>query len=227
MKILVVEECQRTAEQLAKVLTDQHHVVDVVTDGQAGWDLVEAYPYNLLLLDVMLPKLDGINFCQKLRHKHYQMPALLLTAQYCMNEKVRSLDAGADDYMVKPFVLPELLAQIRCLLRRSSQILPPVLVWGGLSLDSNSLRTSFENQPLDLTPKQYCLLELFLRYSARVLTRSMILEHLWSSYDDPPGEDAVKTHIKCLRQKLRAAGAPSNFIQTIYGLGYQLKPINE
>lgn len=225
MKILLLEDNHHTAEQLTEALTNQHYIVDVATDGQAGWELVEAYPYDLVLLNVVLPKLDGINFCHKLRQKRYQMSAILLTDRYVMREKIKGLDAGADAYIAKPLKLPELMAQIRCLLRRSSQMFPPILSWEGLCLDSGTCSTYFENWPLKLTPKQFRLLELFLRCNSRVLTPSTILDHLWS-FEDPPGEDAVKALIKRLRQKLESVGAPSDLIRTIYGLGYHLKPTN-
>lgn len=223
MKILLVEDDQRIAEPLAEALTDQHYVVDIATDGQAGWELVKVFPYDLLLLDVMLPKLDGISLCRELRSQDCRIPILLLTAKDTITDQIMGLDAGADDYVTKPYNLQELTARIRALLRRGSYTLPPVLEWGGIRLDANTCSTTYENQPLELTPKEYRLLELFLRCGSRVLSRSMILEHLWS-FEEPPGEDTVKTHIKRLRQKLRTVGAPNDFVETVYGLGYRLKP---
>ncbi len=223
MKILLVEDDERIAEALAEDLTEQHYLVDVASDGQAGWDLVEAFAYDLLLLDVMLPKLSGIRLCQQLRNCGYSMPILLLTARDTSEDKVIGLDAGADDYVVKPFNLQELAARIRALLRRGSSTSPPVLEWGGLSLDPCTCEVTYAGQPLHPTPKEYCLLELFLRHGRRVFSRSAILEQLWS-FESPPEEETVKAHIKGLRQKLKLVGAPVDFIETVYGLGYRLKP---
>jgi len=222
MKILIVEDDERIAEALAEALADHHYTVDMAADGEAGWDLVEAFPYDLVLLDVMLPKLDGIQFCQQLRECGYRMPVLMLTARDTSMDKVMGLDAGADDYVVKPFDLEELSARIRALLRRGSTTTPPVLKCGPLQLDPSSCEVTYRDRSLNLTPKEYSLLELFLRNRRRVFSRSAILESLWS-FEEPPEEDTVKAHIKGLRQKLKAVGAPANFIETIYGLGYRLK----
>lgn len=138
MRILIVEDDERIAESLTEALTDQRYVVDVATDGEAGWEFVEAFAYDLILLDVMLPKLDGISLCRQLRSRGYYMPVLLLTARDTTTDQVTGLDAGADDYVVKPYKLQELTARIRALLRRGSSSLPPVLEWGSLRLDSST-----------------------------------------------------------------------------------------
>lgn len=222
MRILLVEDDERIAQALAETLIDRNYVVDIATDGEAGWDFVQAFAYDLILLDVMLPKLDGIALCHRLRRASYQMPVLMLTARDTSNDKVMGLDAGADDYVVKPFDLPELAARIRALLRRGNSSTPPILEWENLCLDPSTCHVTYLGQALHLTPKEYGLLELLLRNTSRVLSRSSILEHLWS-YDDPPGEETIKVHLKDLRKKLKAAGAPADLIQTIYGLGYRLK----
>lgn len=223
MRILIVEDDERIAESLAEAFTDQHYVVDVATDGQAGWEFVESFTYDLILLDMMLPKLDGISLCRQLRSGGYLMPILLLTARDTTSDQVMALDAGADDYVVKPYKLQELMARIRALLRRGSSTLPTVLEWGNLRLDSSSCDVTYKAQPVQITAKEYRLLELFLRRGCRVFSRSAILENLWS-FEEPPGEDTVKAHIKRLRQKLKVVGAPDDFIETVYGLGYRLKP---
>lgn len=223
MRILIVEDDSRIAESLAEAFTDQHYVVDVASDGQAAWDFVGTLNYELILLDVMLPKLDGISLCRQIRSHGYRMPILLLTARDTTTDQVAGLDAGADDYVVKPYKLQELMARIRALLRRGSFLLPPVLEWGSLRLDPNTCDVRYEEQPVQTTPKEYRLLELFLRRGCRVFSRSAILENLWS-FEEPPGEDTVKAHIKRLRQKLKVVGAPDDFIETVYGLGYRLKP---
>ncbi|BAY07656.1 response regulator [Calothrix sp. NIES-2098] len=223
MKILVVEDDELLAEVLSEILTNQNYAVEVATDGIAGQDLIETYDYDLVLLDVMLPKLDGISLCRHIRSQGLQMPVLLLTGCDSSHEKAIGLDAGADDYVVKPFDEEELVARVRALLRRGGKTSQPVLEWGNLRLDPSSCEVTYERDLLALTPKEYALLELFLRNSRRVFSCGMILEHLWS-YDDTPGEEAVRTHIKGLRMKLRNVGAPNDLIETVYGIGYRLKP---
>lgn len=222
MRILLVEDDECISKTLEKVLGSQHYVVDVATDGLLGWELVEAFTYDLILLDVILPKLDGIKLCQKLRSHNYQTPVLLLTAQNSSSDKVMALDAGADDYVVKPFDISELLARIRVLLRRRNSLILPVLEWENLNLDPSSCEVTYRGNVLNLTAKEYRLLELFLRNGNLVLSRSAILEHLWS-VEEAPKEDTVTAHIKGLRQKLTQAGAPTGLIETVYGLGYRLK----
>jgi len=221
MRILLVEDDDRITRGLSEALADQNYVVDIADDGEAGWDFIEAAPYDLILLDVMLPKLDGIALCRKLRQNGHRTPVLMLTARDTSQDKVLGLDVGADDYVVKPFDLQELMARVRALLRRGDARTPPVLEWGPLRLDPNTCEVTYGENSLHLTPKEYGLLELFLRSNPRVLSRDAILDHLWS-FEDTPGEDTVKTHLRRLRQKLKAAGAPANFIETVYGLGYRL-----
>ena len=222
MRILLAEDDERIAESLAEALTDQHYVVDIAADGQEGWDFVEAFAYDLLLLDVTLPKLDGISLCRQLRSRDYRVPILLLTARDTTADQVAGLDAGADDYVLKPYKLQELSARIRALLRRGNSSLSPVMQWGNLQIDPNTCQATYESRPLQLTPKEYRLLELLLRNGVRVLSRRVILENLWS-FEDPPEDDAVKALVKRLRQKLKVAGAPDDFVATAYGLGYHLK----
>ncbi|MCV3216297.1 response regulator transcription factor, partial [Plectonema radiosum NIES-515] len=222
MKILLVEDDEFVAEALVAVLNHQNYVVEVAPDGETAWDLVETYDYDLILLDVILPKLDGISLCHKIRLHGLQMPIMLLTGCDSSHEKATGLDAGADDYLVKPFDQEELIARVRALLRRGIIPSQPVLEWGNLRLDPTSCEVTYAEQPLSLTPKEYALLELFLRNTHRVFSCGMIIEHVWS-YDDAPGEEAVRTHIKGLRMKLRSVGAPGNLVETVYGIGYRLK----
>jgi DNA-binding response OmpR family regulator len=222
MKILLVEDDVSLAEALMEALTDQRYVVDAVNDGEAGWAQTQAIDYDLILLDVMLPKLDGISLCQRLRTHNYNSPILMMTARDTSADKVTGLDAGADDYVVKPIDLPELLARVRALLRRGTTSASPVLEWGGLKLNPSTYEVTYNNQPLHLTPKEYSLLELFLRSGRRVLSRSLLIEHIWS-LEAPPSEDTVKAHIKSLRNKLKHVSAPNDLIETVHGLGYRLK----
>lgn len=222
MKLLLVEDDKEISELLVEVLAGEQYLVDLAIDGESGWDFVETCDYDLILLDVMLPKLNGVDLCRRLRAKEYQMPILMLTAQDSTQAQIDGLDAGADDYVVKPYKLGELLARIRALLRRKTVSVSPVLQWGDLSLDSNTCQVTYKNQALKLTPKEYRLLELFLRNGSNLLSRSKILDNLWS-FDEPPDENTVKAHMRRLRQKLSKAGAADDFIETVYGLGYRLK----
>ncbi len=225
MKILLVEDDEIIAKTLENILTNHHYAVDIASDGEMGWKFVEAFGYDLILLDVILPKLDGIKFCQQLRKHHNQTPVMLLTAQNSHTHKVIGLDAGADDYLVKPFEVSELLARIRVLLRRKSVPIQAILQWENLCLNPASCDVTYKGKLLNLTPKEYRLLELFLRNSNSVLSRSKILDYLWS-VEEAPKEDTVTAHIKGLRQKLKEAGAESDLIETVYGLGYRLKQPN-
>ncbi|NET43791.1 response regulator [Okeania sp. SIO2B3] len=226
MKILVVEDDRFIAETLADALTEQLFVVDITTDGQAGWEQAQACDYDLILLDVMLPKLDGITLCQKLRYINKNIPILLLTACNNNQDKVKGLNAGADDYVVKPFNLEELLARIRALLRRGNESASLIKKWGNLCLNPQNCEVTYNNKQLNLTPKEYEILNLFMHNHQRIFNCSAILDKVWS-WEETPTEDTVRAHIKGLRNKLKAVGAPSDLIETVYGLGYRLKQVGE
>ena len=226
MRILVVEDDEFVAYALTAVLSSQNYAVEVASDGQVAWDLVQTFNYDLIILDLILPKLDGISLCRQIRFQGLKTPILLLTGRDSSHDKAVGLDAGADDYLVKPFDSEELFARVRALLRRGGLASQPVLEWGDLQLDPSSCEVTYAQKQLALTPKEYALLELFLRNSRRVFSCGMILEHLWS-YEDTPSEEAVRTHIKGLRQKLKAAVGKSDLIETVYGIGYRLKPLEK
>jgi len=222
MKILLVEDDEATVDLLTSVLTSDRHTVNIATDGQMGLMLAETYAYDLILLDVLVPKLDGISLCRQLRAEGLQMPILLLTAKDSQTDKVIGLNAGADDYVVKPFDLEELKARIRALLRRSSAPMSTILTWEHLRLDPDANEVTYKHVPIALTPKEFSILELFLRHPHRVFSRSAIIDRLWS-LEESPAESAVTTHIKDLRQKLKAGGMATDLIETVYGLGYRLR----
>jgi DNA-binding response OmpR family regulator len=224
MRILIVEDDIQLAEILTEALIDTQYVVDVAKDGETAWDWVKTFEYDLVLLDITLPKLDGVSFCQRLRQYNATLPVLMLTARDTIADKITGLDAGADDYMVKPFDLQELMARIRALLRRGKSTLSADLVWENLRLNSSTYEVTYQEKPLHLTPKEYALLELLVSNGRRVLSRAGIIERIWS-LEDTPTEETVKSHIKSLRQKLRNAEAPEDFIETVYGLGYRLKQL--
>lgn len=223
MKILIVEDDATIANLIAEALTQQRYTVEVVHDGVSGLEYLEASVFDLLILDLGLPQMDGITLCQNIRKKAYSLPILILTARDTSTDKVMGLDAGADDYIVKPFDLPELMARVRALLRRKQLPFSSSLSWGELILNPDNARVTYRGQELHLTPKEYAILEVLLRSSSRILTRADIINHAWS-FDEVPGEETVKVHLRSLRNKLKAAGAPPNFIETIYGFGYRLNP---
>ena len=223
MRILLVEDDESVAKILQKVLTDEHYAVDVATDGRSGWQLASGTHYDLVILDVVLPELDGLEFCRQLRDENYSMPVLFVTALNASSKKVAGLNAGADDYITKPFELEELLARVRALLRRVNTAVALSLQWGALQLEVNSREVTYQDQTLLLTPKEYAILKLFLRNPTQAFSRQAILDNLWS-YSDSPGEETVTSHIKLLRRKLRKAGAPADFIETVYWVFYRLKP---
>lgn len=221
MRILLVDDDEALMESLATRLIHQRYAVDIAVNGGSGESFMDLFHYDLVVLDLMLPDGDGIEFCRQFRAAGYANPLMILTAKESTDQKVSALDAGADDYVVKPFDFDELCARIRALLRRDSQGLPTVLQWGPLTLDPSTYETTFAGQLIRLTPKEFSMMELFLRHPHRVYSLSSIIEDLWS-FEDPPGEDAIRTHIKGLRRKLQAAGAPKALIKTVYGLGYRL-----
>lgn len=231
MKILLVEDDPLLSKVLTNVLEANRYVIDVAIDGQAGLDLATVVEYELILLDVQIPKLDGISLCQKLRSQGYYKPILLLTANDSDAEVVAGFDAGADDYLSKSCAPEVLLAKIRTLLRRSQALSPgnaakdfsATLIWGNLCLDMDSGRVTFGEQVISLTATEYNLLELFLRNPDRIFSRSAILDRLWK-FDDAPTDRAIVTHIKDVRKKLKAGGLTEDLIETIYGMGYRLKP---
>ena len=221
MKILIVEDDARIAAPLAEALRHQHHSIDIAEDGLAGWHYAQAASYDLILLDLMLPQLDGISLCKKLRSARCQSIILMLTARDTTSDKVVGLDAGADDYVVKPFKVAELCARIRALQRRSRELTPPTLQHGELTFDPVSQVVTYGKETLSLTPKEYLLLEHFMRHPTQVLSRSVLLDQLWE-FDQEAGESAIKTHIANLRSKLKAAKGNKDFIETVYGMGYRL-----
>ncbi|BAZ51564.1 multi-component transcriptional regulator [Nostoc sp. NIES-4103] len=222
MKILLVEDDESLTAVLTKSLLAHHYVVDTVKDGEMGWNYGSTFEYDLMVLDIMLPKLDGISLCQRFRTEGYTTPILLLTAQDTSTAKVKGLDAGADDYVVKPFDGLELIARIRALLRRTSVNPLPLLTWGDLLLNPSTCEVTYNSQPLILTTQEYRLLELLLWDSQHVFSTTEILDRLWSS-EEFPAEATVRSHIRRLRHKLVAAGAPFDFIATVHGRGYYLK----
>ncbi|OKH12568.1 response regulator receiver protein [Fischerella major NIES-592] len=223
MKILLVEDDLSIGEFLSTTLTAYRYTVDLATDGQLGLELAIQGEYAVIVLDVMLPKLDGLSICRKLREQRCQTPILMLTAKDSDEDVVVGLDMGADDYVTKPCEPSQLIARIRALLRRQATAMSSsVLTWGKLCLDPNLIQATYQQQLINLSPKEYSLLELFLRYPQRIFSRSAIIDHLWS-IDESPTDAAVTNLIKDLRRKLKTAGMMEELIETVYRLGYRLK----
>lgn len=223
MKILLVEDDEAMIALLTRSLSAHHFVVDVARDGEVGWTYGSTFEYDLIVLDVLLPKLNGIRLCQALRAEGYTTPILMLTAQNSSSTKVKGLEAGADDYVVKPFDGAELVARIRALLRRGKPTPSPVLTWGALCLNPSTCEVTYNGKPFTLTTKEYDLLELLLRDRQHVFSIDEILDRLWSS-EEFPAEATVRSHIRRLRQTLTTVGAPPDLISTLHGRGYYLKP---
>lgn len=229
MKILLVEDDQPLAALLQKSLEQCQYKVDVANDGMEGWELAETFPYELILLDWMLPRLDGIRFCKQLRsgdrprnqQPNYDTPILLMTAQDAVTNRIMGLDAGADDYLIKPLDLEELQARIRALVRRGGVQRAVVLEWEGLRLEPQSCLVTYREQPIALTLKEYQVLELLLRHPEQIFSQGRLIEHLWGQ-EETPTENAVRAQIKGLRQKLKQVGAET-LVETIYKLGYRLR----
>ncbi len=227
MKILLVEDDQSTRELLAFHLGLARYTVEQAEDGATALDLAVLWNYDLIILDINIPYLDGVNLCRQLRIQGVTTPILMLTAQAEDRDVINGLDAGADDYVTKPFEVSRVLARVRALLRRGRTATTiPSLVWGDLCLDPVQAQVTYQNQVVPLTPKEYSLLELFLRYPKRVFSRSTILDHLWT-IDDSPTEGAVTNLVKDLRNRLKRAGVTEHVVQTVYGLGYRLREYSQ
>lgn len=222
MRILLVDDDEDLMEVLASKLIEQRYAVDIASTGEMGREFILLFDFDLVVLDWVLPDIDGITLCQQLRAEGYTMPIMLLTARDRNTDKVMGLDAGADDYIVKPFDFEVLTARIRALMRREINITAPILQWRELDLDPKTHEVHCRQQLLPLTPKEYGLMELFMRHPQQVFSPGAIIDNLWAG-EDPPGEEAVRTHIKGLRHKLKAVGMPKDTIKTVYGVGYRLK----
>uniref|UniRef100_A0ACD5H0P0 Response regulator transcription factor n=1 Tax=Desertifilum tharense IPPAS B-1220 TaxID=1781255 RepID=A0ACD5H0P0_9CYAN len=227
MRILLVERGVPTNAALADLLAAHNYILDVSSDGQTALQQSRAMSYALILVDESIAQPNGIELCQQLRSQGYEQPILLLTSPNTNAEIIDGLNAGADDYLIKPYHPEALLARIQGLLRCSripARSFPPsALTWGNLRLDFISGKVTYNQQPIPLTATEYNLLELFLQNPDRIFSRSVILDRLWG-FDDAPTEKAITTHIKDLRKKLKAGGLTEDLLETVYGIGYRLKP---
>lgn len=220
MRILLVEDDRKAARLLARGLQEEGFVVDVVHSAEKGDEQAFVMHYDLIVLDRLLPGKEGLALCHDLRLRGVQTPILILTARDAMSDRVAGLNAGADDYLTKPFAFEELLARVRALLRRSGLTRPVVLIKAGLTLDPHSHRVTRDGFPLDLTPTEYAILEILMRQVGELVTRSRLAEQVWKA-DVTALDNLIDVHISHLRNKVDPPGAKS-LIQTVRGRGFRL-----
>jgi DNA-binding response OmpR family regulator len=221
MRILIVEDDHRIAEPLAEDLRRQRHVVDVSADGAAGLAFAETSVYDVVLLDVMLPGIDGIEICRRLRSARSEAFVLMLTARDTVADTVAALDSGADDYVVKPFSLDELAARIRAVSRRAGSLRTELVRRGALAIDTQALQARFGASALELTRTEYTILETLMRNATQVFSRTMLADRV-RDFSSDTSVETIKSHIANLRKKIRRAGCAGDPIVTVYGAGYRL-----
>jgi DNA-binding response OmpR family regulator len=220
MRVLVVEDEPSIANFVRQGLTEGGYAVDVAWDGREGLDYALAADYDVLVLDIMLPGMDGLDLLRELRRRGYKTPTLMLTARDTIDNRVEGLDAGADDYLVKPFAFPELLARVRALLRRPPLQTGTVLQVGDLELNTATWQVKCNGQLIDPSPREFAVLEYLMRHPNQVLTRTQIGEHVWN-FDFYNESNVVDVYVGYLRRKMERVGGRS-FIQTVRGVGYRL-----
>lgn len=223
MRILVIEDEHKIANSIKKGLEQESYAVDVVYDGNDGFDLAATEDYDLIILDLLLPKMDGIELCKKLRkEENVHTPILMLTAKGQLNDKVEGFNAGADDYLVKPFAFAELLARIKALTRRPKDSLGAVLTIGDLSLNTLTYEVKRGSKKIDLSKKEFALLEHLLRHKRKVLTKDQIINHVWN-YDADILPNTVEVYIGYLRNKVdKPFKNKTPLIHTVRGFGYKI-----
>lgn len=220
MRILLVEDERRISNVVKKGLTEEGFAVDTAFDGEEGQYLAESENYDLIILDIMLPKVDGLTICKELRAKNIKAPILMLTAKTTVEDKAAGLDSGADDYLAKPFAFLELRSRIHALIRRSKQEPSPIIKIADLEFDPIKHKVSRGGKSITLTPKEFSVLEILLRHIDEVVTRTMIIEHVWD-YNFDSMSNVVDVFIAQLRRKIDK-GAKVPLIHTLHGVGYKV-----
>ena len=224
MKLLVVEDDPLIQRSLCEMARAWGHACDGANDGEEAWDMVRQCPYDLILLDLNLPRLDGLAFCRRLRAAGGVQPmVLMLTARDTNRDKVVGLDEGADDYLVKPFDPDVLRARVQALLRRAGRPLTRTSRWGALAVDADGHGARFGEWELSLTATEHRLLEALIQAAGATCSKERLLRAVWN-WIDTPGSECVRSHVKNLRAKLAAAGAPPDLVETVYGVGFRLNP---
>ena len=219
MRVLIVEDDHRLAASMRRGLEDAGFATDSVFDGEEAVGVALTTSYDVILLDVMLPKMDGMEVSRQLRSRRMHAPILMLTARDSIDDRVLGLEAGADDYLVKPFALREVVARIKALSRRHLPDRTAVLTAGPLALDTSAHRLTVGNHSVVLTPKEYAILEYFMLNQGRLLTRDQVIEHVWD-YDFEGGRNLIETYVNRLRSKLTRAGADDPFVTVRGSRGY-------
>jgi heavy metal response regulator len=221
VRILVVEDERKVASFIKKGLEEEGYAVDVAVDGEEGLVMALTRVHDLIILDIRLPRMDGLRVLQALRHDGVTAPVLLLTVRATIEDKVLGLDAGADDYLTKPFAFQELVARVRALLRRRAEGEPTVLHIGDLTLDPARRTVTRGDEKIDLTPREFALLDYFMRNPGRVLTRTMIAEHVWD-YSFDTSTNVIDVYVNYLRKKIDSGREPK-LLHTMRGVGYVLE----
>ncbi len=220
MRVLLVEDEKKMASFIERGLKEESYAVDVMHDGEAGWECVSANEYDVIILDIMLPKLSGLDLCERIRKEGNRTPILMLTARDSVEDKIKGLDKGADDYLTKPFAFDELLARLRALLRRPRDIKEESqFAGGGLTLDLLTRKVRDAKGEISLSQKEFALLEFLMRHKGQVVTRTQIAEHVWDLHFDPMS-NTIDVYINFLRKKIDPPAGKS-LIETIRGSGYR------
>ncbi|MBI4100108.1 response regulator transcription factor [Candidatus Microgenomates bacterium] len=220
MRILIIEDEQRLSNAIKRGLVEGGFAVDQAFDGEEGQYLAESEDYDLIILDIMLPKIDGLTVCKELRRKKINTPILMLTAKTTIEDKVAGLNSGADDYMTKPFSFVELESRIQALFRRSLKEASPILGVGDLVVDPLKHKVERDGKTIFLTPKEFAVLEFLLRHKDEIVTRTMIIEHVWD-YNFDSMSNIVDVYVTAIRRKVDK-GAKIKLIHTVHGVGYQV-----
>ena len=220
MRVLVVEDEPQIASFIVRGLTENGYSVDLASDGHEALAWPSVAEFDVIVLDVMLPGMDGIQVCRTLRQKGVRTPILMLTARDAIEDRVAGLDSGADDYLVKPFAFAELLARLRALSRREPALLGAELEVGDLAMDTTTRLVNRAGRPIELTAKEFSLLEYLMRHPNQVLSRTLIAEHVWN-YDFEGATNVIDVHVKNLRKKIDH-GSGTKLIQTVRGAGYRI-----
>ncbi len=221
MRILIVEDDEKIANAIKRGLEQESYAVDVEYDGRDGQDSALALPYDLIILDRMLPGMDGLEICHAMRKEGKETPVLMLTAKDKISDRVEGLNSGADDYLIKPFAFDELLARVKALLRRPQEQTGTILVVGDLTLDTITKRVTRDSRDIMLTPKEYSLLEYLMRNPERILTKDQIIEHVWD-FDADILPNTVEVYVGYLRNKVDKPYKGPSLVKTIRGFGYKI-----